>query len=288
VAGAARSFLALPAGGALAVVAPPENAPPGFQNAWVIDGDGVLEAAAPIEGLLTQPVLFGGAGGAPVLWTGSSTDGSGTPGRWLRWQPWEGAFGALTVLDDVPAHVGPTTASGDPGLALWMDVSDPAAVRLTGLRFDVRGAYSPLAGPLLVSDANDVAPDRLARAGVASFDTTTGLVLGPGTSAFVTDRTYADVRIEADTPNGVWIVLRDSIGHELEVGGASCPVTGAGPATWTVERHGPTVTWNTGAASGRCDYPFAADARLTLGLRGPGDGNATARNLRITRLTEAL
>ena len=39
----------LAGGGALAVVAPPAGAPAGFQNVWVVDADGALEAATPIE-----------------------------------------------------------------------------------------------------------------------------------------------------------------------------------------------------------------------------------------------
>ena len=75
----ARSFVALQAGGVLAVIAPPQGAPTTFQNTWVIDPDGLPEAAKSVEGTLTRPVLFGGAGGAPVLWTGSAA-----PDRWAR------------------------------------------------------------------------------------------------------------------------------------------------------------------------------------------------------------
>ena len=101
----------------------------------MIDPDGVTEQAVPIDGPVPQPVLFGGAGGAPVLWTGS-TSGRDVPGRWLRWQPWAGAFTALEVLDDTPASVMASRCVSGPGAALWLDTTMPAAPRLAALRFD--------------------------------------------------------------------------------------------------------------------------------------------------------
>jgi hypothetical protein len=269
------------------VIAPPpgEASDSTFQNVWVIGADGVPEAATPIASALTQPELFGGAGGAPTLWTGA---------QWLRWDPWLGAFAALQDLDDVPASVGTLTTSPDPGLALWIDATSAPAPRFTAMRFDLRGAYSPLDGPLLVSDASDLSPDRLATDGDVTFDPTTSggsLQLNPGASAFVTDRTYAAVRIDVDAPTGApaLLVLRDSLGNELEVGGASCPgavVTGS-PLTLTVERRGAVIDWTVsgGTPSNACPSPFSADARLAIGLRGaPALSVSVARNLRVARL----
>ncbi|HEY5147352.1 MAG TPA: hypothetical protein VII82_11320, partial [Polyangiaceae bacterium] len=289
VTGSARAYVALQGGGALAVVAPPSNQDPGttFQNTWILGADGP-EPATPIPGALSQPELFGGAGGSPVLWTGD---------RWLRWEPWLGAFGALDALDDTPANVGTMTTSPDPGLALWLDTTldtTNATPRFTALRFDVRGEYSPLSGPLLVTDATDTSPDRLATDGDLAFDPTIAngaLTLNPGASAFVTDRTYADVRIEVDAPTGApaLLVLRDPLGNELEIGGASCPgavVTGS-PLTLTVERRGAAIDWTVsgGTPSNACPDPFAAGARLSIGVRGAPDlTRSVARNLRVTRL----
>jgi hypothetical protein len=278
VAGSARSFIALDGGGALAVVAPPAGAPPGFGNVWVIDADCAVEAAAPIGGALTQPVLFGGAGGAPVLWTGD---------RWLQWSPWSGAFVALAVLDDTPARVGGATTSPDPGLALWLDAATSA---VTGLRFDSRGPYSPLPSPILASDARETAPDRLASSGVVTFDSALGgLVLAPGASAFVTDRTYADVSIDVAAPTGepAIIVLRDEIGAELEIGGSSCPTATAPNAPSAhVERRAGSVTWSLGGGhSGTCRTGVTPAARLSVGLRGAGaSARSVASDLRIQRL----
>jgi hypothetical protein len=278
----ARSFAPLVGGGALAVIAPPATAPATFQSVWVIDADGALEAATPVAGSLTAPVLFDGAGGAPVLWTGD---------RWLRWQPWTGAFGALGVLDDAPANLGSATCSPDAGLALWLDALDalaPDAPVLTALRFDVRGAYTPLPSALFVGDTSETAPDRLPGAGVLSFDPTIGLAIGPGASAFVTDRTYADVTVDVDSPTGepAIVVLRDELGKELEVGGASCPgAVVAGASSVHVARAGVAVSWVAGAAAGLCPTGVGDGARLTVGVRAPASAaRSVVRNLRVTRI----
>ncbi len=277
VTGAAVALTALEGGAALAVVAPPQGAPAAFQNVWVIDADGALESGAPVEGNLAAPVLFGGAGGAPVLWTGD---------RWLRWQPWSGAFGALDVLDDMPAQIGSATCSPDTGLALWIA---PDAAAVTGLRFDTRGPYAPLPLPLLVNDTSETAPDRLPGAGVLSFDAASGLTLAPGASAFVTDRTYADVSVDVDAPTGEpsLIVLRDELGIEVEVGGAACPGLVVPGATWArVTRRGSTVSWTiSGGGAGTCGIGVRPNARISVGVRGPASApRGIVRNLRIARL----
>ena len=280
VPGAARAYVALDAGGALAVVAPPPGAPPGFQSVWVIGADGALDAAAPIGGPLTQPVLFRGGGGAPVLWTGD--------GRWLRWQPWQGAFGALGLLDPSAPAPASATTSAEPGFALWLDRQ--AQPVLHALRFDTRGEYSTLEGPLLGTTASDVSPDRLAQQGVASFDALVGLELGPGASAFVTDRTYANLAVDVDAPTGepAFVVLRDDLGVELEVGGVTCPgalAKAGAPSSLHVERAAGTVNWTiAGGAHGTCRTGVRSGARLSVGVRAPGGvTRSVARNLRVVR-----
>jgi hypothetical protein len=280
VAGPAQSAVALEGGGALVVIAPPANADSSFDNVWRVDADGALEPAQSIEGALTQPVLFGGAAGAPLLWTGD---------RWLRWQPWQGSFGEANTLDTTAASIGNVVASPDSGLAFWLDAGDLA---LTALRFDTQGEYSTLSGPLLAGDDTDTAPDRLASAGVVTFDPSTGVTLAAGASVFVTDRTYADVTIDVDQPTGepVLVVLRDPTGTELEVGGATCPgalsgTTAGQASTLHVQRTGATVTWSVGSgAPATCATGVMADARLSIGVRGPeGATEAVASNLVIAR-----
>jgi hypothetical protein len=275
--GGARAFVALQAGGALAVVAPPSGASAGFHSVWDIGADGSLEAATPIDGALTQPVLFGEAGGAPVLWTGD---------RWLRWQPWSGSFAALGALDEMPARVSSAVASPDPGLAMWLDES---ASMLTTLRFDDRGTYSPLRGPLFLVDTADTAPDRLSGPSGASFDASLGLVLVSGASAFVTDRTYADATIDVDAPTGepALVVLRDAQGTELEVGGPGCSgaLAAGGASSLHVHRTGSSAHWSLSTgASGTCAAGIGAQARVSIGLRCvPNASRSVARNLRILR-----
>jgi hypothetical protein len=274
----ARAYVALEGGGALAVFAPPAGADPSYQNVWVIDADGSFEAATPIPGSLTQPVLFGGAGGAPVLWTGD---------RWLRWQPWSGSFGAFLSLDAASPKVQAPGISPDPGVALWPDATTSA---LTLMRFDTRGAYSALSGPLLETDASDMAPDALAGPSGASFDPTLGLVLPPNRSAFVTDRTYADLSVDVDAPTGepALVVLRDELGNELEVGGATCPApsTAGAASTLHVERHSSTVSWSwSTGGTGSCAWATQPDGRITIGVRsGSGLARSVVNNLRIERL----
>jgi hypothetical protein len=272
-ASAASAFIALPAGGALAVVAPPTGAPPGFSSVWVIPADGPVQAATPVPGSLTRPVLFGGAGGTPILWTGD---------RWLQWLPYDGAFGPFTVIGAAPTL--DATCSPDGGLAMWLD---PAQQQLTLLRFDVRNAYAPIGPALLTDDLYDTAPDRLASAGGIAFDAARGLTLGAGATVFVTDRTYADVAVDVDAPTGAppSVVLRDELGGELEVGGLACPgAAAAGAPSLHVERHGASVAWSVaGGASGTCSG-LVPGARLSVGVRGVGSGGSVARNLRVARL----
>jgi hypothetical protein len=277
--GAGSAFIALEAGGALAVLTQPTPAPMmPIPNVYVIDPTGALDPGTSIPGTLTDPVLFGGAQGAPVLWTGD---------RWLQWQPYAGMFGTVDVLDDVLATVDAPTSSPDPGLAMWLDAN---AMQLTLLRFDTRNPYSSLPGPLLVSGTQETAPDRL---GAFPFDIDQGgLTLQPGTpgeAIFVTDRSYADVEVQLTAQTGApaLVVLRDDQGHELDVPGDTCNGTWpAGvPSTLTVERHGTTVTWSvSGSPSTPCTVPFASGARLSVGVRAGATAAGVVTNLIATRL----
>jgi hypothetical protein len=280
VQGPARAFVALEGGGALAVLAPWTGAPAGFQNTWLIDATGVPEAVTAVPGALTNPVLFGGAGGAPLLFTGD---------RWLRWQPYAAAFGAADVLDPLPETIGDVTCSPDPGLAMWLD---PTQSSISLLRFDTRNAYSALPGPLFVTDTSETSPDRFS--GV-SFQPDMGLQLDPGSpgaAAFVTDRTYADVSVDVNAPDAsgapvgtpVLVELRDDQGNALDVPGSECTPS-LGPGHLHVERRGTSVTWSIdGGASGTCTPSFAAAARVSVGVRATSSANGIVRNLTVARL----
>jgi hypothetical protein len=113
-------------------------------------------------------------------------------------------------------------------------------------------------------------------------------VLAPEASVFVTDTTYASVRIEVDAPTGepAYVVLRDDVGVELEVGGPACPLSGGAgaPSTIVVERSGGRVTARAGGGPPRA-CAFRADGRVSIGLRGAaGNARSVARKLRVTRI----
>lgn len=276
--GLESTAIALEGGGALVVARTPAG--PGFQNAWVIDASGTLEPAAPVPPPMARPVLFGGAEGAPLLWTGD---------RWLQWQPYAGSFGEISVLDDVPAMVGDASCSPDPGLAIWLD---PTTSQLTLLRFDTTNAYSSLPGPLLVTGTvtgpQNTSPDRLT--GVA-WDADLGLTLEPGTpggAAFVTDRTYADVDVSVVVDQGpAAVALRDVLGVETDVPGETC--TPAAPSgggyTLQLQRRGATVTWSTdGGITGTCEALANGEARVSVGVRAGGTMPGTVTNLIVSRV----
>ncbi len=295
-----HAFVALPGGGALAVLVPPTDAI-GFKNVWIIRADGGLEDAEPVVGL-TAARLFPGTEGAPVLFTGD---------RWLQWRPWVGSFGALSraLSNDGPDSDLIAASSGgalttDNGLALWV-ASNAGDARLAGFRFATRGPFvafpSALASPVTVDVATGtplyLSPDRLVTSSTTSlrFDPRTGLVLAPEAGVFVTDATFAGVSIALDVPTGEppLVVLRDDAGNEAVVGGVACPFPAGAFTTGTssslrVTRLAETVTVRVaGGADVVCAAsvpPFGALARVQLGLRGASaQARSVAANVKITR-----
>jgi hypothetical protein len=282
VTGRERAFVPLAAGGALAVILP-EKRPADFKTVWVISADGAVEPAIPVDPTTMDVVrLFPGADGAPVLWTGR---------RWLRWAPWSGAF---QPMDDAPA-TGPALdaiASGDLGLALWLDDLGPGGLKATGYRFDVRTPFDAVPKPLLVQGTDHLAPDRLASSSI-KFDATpngSGLVLEPGASAFIADVTFADVDIDLDIAGASAgrsppsIVLRQESGSDFEIGGRACALN-AVESTVHVSRRGAEVSVTADNASPRtCPTRLDDGTRIAIGLRGSSNGLPTGgRNLRVTR-----
>ena len=255
------ALVALAGGGALAVVAPPASPPAGFQTTWVISADHAVAAGTSVQGSLTRPVLFGGAGGAPLLWSGD---------RWLQWQPWAGAFTGAPALDTGATSLGDATASPDPGLAMWLD---PVRHQLIARRTDTTNAYSADA-PLLVSGSGGVAPDRLPGAAGVAYSGGTGLTLAGGASAFVTDRTYADVALRVTYAAGQapLVVLRDALAVEHVIDDRCCAglfgATGPAPVV-DVERRGASVTCAVdGAPPSACGASLDPSTRIALGVRG--------------------
>ena len=266
-----QAFIALPAGGALAVVAPDAGSPP-IQNVWVIGADGTPDPAVATTAPLGNVALFAGADGAPILYTGTA---------WLRWQPWVGSFAPLGAPDDAPGPGSAPSLSAETGLALWL-APGMSATDVVGLRFDTRGDYSPVIPSLLAADTQFTAPDRLVLPGLPSiqFDPTDGVALAEGASVFVTDATYAAFTLDVDAPTGApaIVVLRDQEGNELEVGGSSCPLPNATLPTIHLTRAGAAV--DVEGSPTTCSV--SAAARLSVGVRGAPSGSV-ARNLRIVR-----
>ena len=196
VTGQERAFVALEAGGALAVIRP-QSGPSDFKTVWVISADGTLEPALPINPAEIDTVrLFAGAEGAPALWTGR---------RWMRWSPWFGGFEPLANAPDPQKDSAPgprldIIANGDSGLALWLDDRGDAGLNVTGFRFATRTRFGAVPKPLLVNGTEQLAPDRLAGTPGSSIqlDPARGLVLGSGASAFLSDVTFADFELEVD------------------------------------------------------------------------------------------
>ena len=291
VTGQERAFVALEAGGALAVVRPATGVTD-FNTVWVISADGTLEAALPIDPTtLDRLRLFPGTQGAPVLWTGQ---------RWLRWQPW---FGAFQPIADAPARGprGTAFASGDNGLALWLDDRtdldesmefNTPQLYVRGYRFDTRSRFGTVRNALLVEDTGGMAPDRVSGTPGSSirFTDGKGLELGPGASAFVTDLTFGAVSIDLDRGDTPYVVLRQEDGRELEVGGADCAIAEAASSSSTVgtlhvARDGSRVSVSLDdGPSHDCIGELDPTARIAIGVRGAGGtGVSLAHNLRITR-----
>jgi hypothetical protein len=245
---------------------------------WVISADGTLEPGLPIDPATLDKVrLFRGTEGAPVLWTGK---------HWLRWQPW---FAAFQPIPDAPANGpgGPAIANGDSGLALWLDDRIEGQLYVTGYRFATRSRYGAVRNPLLLDSTLGLAPDRVTGTPGSSirFDEATGLELGPGASAFVTDLSYADVSVELDTSGAPAIVLRQEDGRELSVGGAECPFAQAPIVRLRVDRTGTQVRYGINGGDSRlCTTELTEGARVSIGVRGSDNAGASfVRNLRIVR-----
>jgi hypothetical protein len=279
VTGRDRAFVPLAAGGALAVIIP-ENATPDFKTVWVISAEGTLEPGIPLDPASLSAVrLFAGPDSSPALWTGE---------RWYRWQPW---FAAFEPIGDAPQN-GPKSdaiASGDNGLALWLDDQAEAGMYVMGYRFATRSKYGTVPKPLLVGGPDQLAPDRIAGAPGSSirFDQNLGLLMGQGASAFLTDVTFTDFTVDVDvTAAAPSIVLREESGRELEVGGAGCGFTQTAQHHISVRRSGPTVVVRADDGEERvCPTQIENGSRVGIGLRGgAGTGLSGGRNLVVFRL----
>lgn len=279
VTGRERSIVPLPAGGALAVVAPEDRAATSFQTVYVISAEGSIEAAVPLDPAeLDRVRLFEGANGAPVLWTGR---------RWMRWQPWVGAFSPIL---DAPAAGpdGDAFASGDSGLALWMRARPGApGVYVAGFRFDVKGRFESLTRTLLAGGTGGLVPDRLPGDGTSIvFSPSKGLSLGPGATVTIPDLTFADFHFELEVVDAApEVVLSSDRGAVYSVGGAECAFAQAAERKLTVDRSGKRVHVRVDDRDPReCPLELDASSRVAVGLRGAsGSASSGGRNLVLHR-----
>jgi hypothetical protein len=261
---ASFTMMALQGGGALVVESR-------FQSTWIIGTAMVAQQTKATLGPLTAPVLFGGAGGAPVLWTGD---------HFVHWQPWNTAWVAFPTIDGANPSIQGDIASPDPGLAMWFDGNQR---HLVAMRFDTRNAYSELGPGGTVDLGTDTSPDELPAPGVVAFDAGTGISVTPVGQAFVTDRTYEDVTVHVTSASkpGACVVLRTTSGQSVIL-----PDDGTTPdTTLDVRRSGANVTFSiNGAPFKSSKSDIAVGNRVAVGVRGISQTSpATVTSIRITR-----
>ncbi len=285
-----RGFVALDAGGALAVIAPDSTdiTDSNFQTTWLISGEGALEPGEPIPGLKNSPLaLFRGTGGQPLLFTGA---------HWLRYEPW---FGAFLTLEDAPpdgpplgltpatqAPLATVGVSPDPGLAMWLANGDDAFAHLFGFRFGTMHPFADIPKTLLTQNASYFALDR-APSDISRFDPATGLKLATGATAMLTDVTFASFALDLSSPSGAapLILLRDDAGAEVEIGGAACPLLVG--SRIHVERHGERITTSVDQSEPKpCPVKVDAKVRLHVGVRGGSADESHVTSFSIERMAK--
>lgn len=283
-----RGFVALDAGGALAVVAPDSTdvTDSNFQTTWLISGEGALEPGEPIPGLKNSPLaLFRGTAGSPMLYTGA---------HWLRYEPWFGAF--LTVdqapSDGPPLGLGPSAdtplaavgVSPDAGLAMWLGNGGDARPHLFGYRFGTMHPFADIPKTLLTQNASYFAPDR-APSDISRFDPAAGLKLATGATAMLTDVTFAAFSLDLSSPSGAapLVLLRDDAGSEVEIGGAACPLLVG--SRIHVERHGEQITTSVDQSAPKvCPVKLDPKVRVHVGVRGGAADESYVTSFSIERM----
>jgi hypothetical protein len=255
---------ALQGGGALVVV-------PSAQSSWIVGEAGDIKQAPGTLGMLSNPVLFGGAGGAPVLWTGD---------HFLRWQPWTATWGEFVTIDGATPSIQGTIVSPDPGLGVWFDANE----HLVALRFDTHNAYSELGTGGSVDLGNDTSPGELGSPTLVSFSPDTGITVTSAANAFVTDRTYEDVTVHVtseESAPGACVVLRTTSGQDVVLPDAK--VTPG--KVLDVQRSGATVSFSIdGKPYQTSATAIAVGTRVTVGVRGSSETSPTVvTGMRITR-----
>jgi hypothetical protein len=283
---AARAFVALPGGGALAAGGVETATGALARDVWYILPWGNVIQMQPLSGSQRGPSkvvrLVGAADGAPWLWNGE---------RWLRFDPWSAAFFLPDdAPDDGPDDDMPAPVEVDPGLFVWLGRRTPgdttSFARLRGFRHGVRGPFARDASPLLFSDGVHLAPDRPPSQDGTHFDGQwLHLATPPQEShparVVVTDTLYADFDLSAEASGASGDVLPSvEVGTSI-VGSDACPWNASTGSTFAVHRTGQTLDMEVDGKKGEtCRVP--AD-RIGIALRAPSPGTSRVRNLVILR-----
>lgn len=247
------------------------------QVAWIRADYGV-DRLPPLPLSTSDPRLIPAADGAPYL---LATTAAGARVL-LRFDPWSGAFVAPEHAPELLPVAGTAPIAADPGLFVWLSpFGDALSIR--AFRHGTRNRYSRDVAPLLLAGGAHVAPDRAPLPGSGIVYGAFGLELEARADpprAFVTDTSYADLRLEIELAAPTDAPPRVALGGVV-LGDGDCPWPGdATSSTLLVRRGSSDVTLARGSAVSACDLP---PGRVTVELRAPAAGVSRVRSLVIRR-----
>jgi hypothetical protein len=317
-----RAFVALPAGGALAVgVDSDPSTKTVSSDVWWITPNGDLQALAPLtDGQLPEldeslqraknVRLIPGSDGSPWLWTGAA---------WFRFDPWLATFVTPSSApidgpdDDLPI------ISVDSGLMVWLDRerairdggadatpedggADALETKVRGFRYDVRGPLVRDTTFALI-DPQHIVPDR--PPGTDIQKQSDGVHLANGATLVIADALFGDaviqIKVRSTSPPAI------KLGSIVAVGADACPwsssteagstattgaVADAGAATdriFEVRRTGTRLDLRVGDANDPSrkvalrTCPGGPQGRVSIGLTAPGSSPVVVSELTVTR-----
>ncbi len=285
-----RAFVALPAGGALAVGVRRSTDPAikDVGDVWWITDDGSLDPLPPLtDGQLGtgRLRLVPAADGSPWLWNGVA---------WFRFDPWLKTFvvPANAPIDGPDGDL-PVIAV-DPGLMVWLHRERDGdagglLTRVRGFRHDVRG---PLARdtPYLLTDRfpPHVVPDRPAGTDITIEDD--GLHLAIGSAVGIADATFGDVIIEGKTHSATLPAIKLGatfvVGAETRCPWTSSTATDAGATTnrsFEIRRSGASLQLRVDGVNAAQPCPGGPEGRVSVGLTNLGLSPVVVSELTVIR-----
>jgi hypothetical protein len=288
-----RAFVALSAGGALAVgIGPDPNHPANIVgDVWWITDEGVLDPLTPLTDaqLGTQkPRLVPAANGSPWLWNGVA---------WFRFDPWLKAF----VTPESAPLDGPDSdlpvIAVDPGLMMWPERIQDAdsgerVTKMRGFRHDVRGPLASDTAFVFVDRAlPHVVPDRPPGTDITIDDD--GLHISNDARVVIADATYADVtisgRVHSMSLPALTFGPTFAIGRDCpwpDPGRADAGFSDAGPRmdrTFDVKRSGAKILISVDKGPWKPCERGGPEGRVPIGLAGLGSSLVTISTLTVTR-----